>query len=170
MKNNPIAEMLNKQLNKELFSAYLYLGIANYFEEQNLDGFANWFEVQAKEELDHAMLFRRHLIDLGAAVCLEKIDSPEISYTEPGQGLKAALAHEEIITASIHSIYAEALAVKDYRTTQFLDWFVKEQSEEEKNTSNLCKKYQLFGGDAKGLYLMNTELLSRVYVPVSTVL
>lgn len=170
MKNASIGAMLNEQLGKELFSAYLYLAIANHYAEQNLDGFANWFEVQAKEELDHAQLFRRYLINDDIPVCLEKIDAPGIAYTGPEQGLKAALAHEEMITASIYNIYAEALACKDYQTTQFLDWFIKEQGEEEKNASDLCKKFELFGGDAKGLYLLNAELLTRVYAPPSLVL
>lgn len=170
MKNSVIASKLNDQLDKEIFSAYLYLAIANYYSTENLDGFSNYFEVQAREELDHALLFRQYLIQNDVHVSLGKIESPNIAYTECSQGLNAALVHEEMITASIHNIYGEALACKDFQTVQFLDWFVKEQGEEEKNASDLCKKYELFAGDAKGLYLLNAELLTRVYTPASLVL
>lgn len=170
MNHATIATLLGAQIGKELFSAYLYLAIANYYSEENLDGFANWFEVQAKEELDHALLFRRFLINSDSAVRLETIEAPSISYQGPLEPLKAALAHEKMITASINDIYAQALAVKDYQTTQFLDWFVKEQGEEEKNATDLCKKFERFGNDAKGLYLLNEELLTRVYAPPSLVL
>lgn len=170
MKNSSIVTMLNEQLSKEFFSSYLYLAIANYYAEQNLDGFANKFEIQAREELDHALLIRRYLINNDAPVCLHKIESPTVAYTALAMGLKAALAHEEIITASIYNIYAEAFACKNYQTTQFLDWFIKEQGEEEKSASDLCKKYELYGGDPKGLYQLNAELLAAVYVPASLVL
>lgn len=170
MTNNKIREMLNQQLTKEFYSAYLYLAIANYYTDQNLDGFANWFEVQAKEELDHALLFRKYLLDDGATITLEMIEAPNIQYTQLNDGLIDAYAHEQMITASINDIYFEALNLKDFKTTQFLDWFVKEQGEEEKNASDLCKKYDLFGSDAKALYMLNSELLARVYTAPSLVL
>lgn len=170
MSNNQVQEMLNKQVAKELYSAYLYLAIANYYTQQNLDGFANWFEVQAKEELDHGMLFRKYLLNDDYAVHLEQIDSPEKNYGGLGEPLAAALSHEQMITASITEIYSAALDCKDYKTKQMLDWFIKEQGEEEKNATDLCKKFELFGSDAKGLYLLNAELLARVYAPPSLVL
>lgn len=170
MTNEKIQAMLNEQVTKELFSSYLYLAIADDYEARNLDGFANWFEIQAKEELDHALLFRRYLLNDDAEVILGAIEAPRVSYTSPGEGLAAALAHERMITASIQDIYSAALECKDYKTVQFLDWFIKEQGEEEKNATDLCKKFELFGGDAKGLYLLNTEYLARVYSPPSLVL
>lgn len=165
-----IQEMLNNQIAREFYSAYLYLGIADYYVEQGLEGFANWFEVQAKEELDHAMLFRKYLQNDEALVNLGQIAAPRISYSHTGEGFTAALAHEKMITASIGAIYAEALDNKDYKTSQFLDWFIKEQGEEEKKAGDLCKKFQLFGSDAKGLYMLNAELLTRVYAPPSLML
>lgn len=170
MTHDKIKEALNNQVTKELFSSYLYLAIANYYLEQNLDGFANWFEVQAKEELDHALLMRRYLLNNGAAVRLEQIAAPHLTYTALGEGLSAALAHERMITASISAIYSEALDCKDYQTTQFLDWFIKEQGEEEKSAADLCKKFELFGNDPKGLYLLNVEMLARMYTPPSLIL
>lgn len=170
MTNNQIKGMLNQQITKEFYSSYLYLAIANYYSEQNLDGFANWYEIQAKEELDHALLFRKYLLDDGASITLEMLEAPNLHYTKLNEGLIDAYAHEQMITASINDIYFEALNAKDFKTTQFLDWFVKEQGEEEKNASDLIKKYDLFGNDAKGLYLLNAELMTRVYTAPSLVL
>lgn len=170
MTNHQIQAMLNSQLTKEIFSSYLYLAIANYYTEQNLDGFANWFEVQAREEWDHTMLFRRYLLNQEATVTLAEIAAPNVKCTRPDEALTAALAHERMITASISEIYSAALDCKDYSTTQFLDWFIKEQVEEEKNATDLCKKFELFGSDSKGLYLLNAELMARVYAPPSLVL
>lgn len=170
MTSDTVKLMLNRQIAKELYSAYLYLSIANYYAELNLDGFANWFEVQAKEELDHALLFRTYLLNDDALVHFEQIASPDSDYAQPGAPLAAAFAHEQMITSSITDIYSAALAERDYKTTQFLDWFIKEQGEEEKNANDLCKKFELFGGDSKGLYLLNAELLTRVYAAPSLVL
>lgn len=162
--------VLNQQIKKEFFSSYLYLAIADYYAEQGLNGFANWFEVQAREELDHAMLFRTYMQNAGAIVRLEAIAAPDVKYTKRGDALASALAHEEMITAAIGKIYDLGLECKDYKTVQFLDWFIKEQGEEEKNANDLCKKFELFGSDEKGLYLLNAEPLTRVYSSPSLVL
>lgn len=168
--NKKISEMLNEQINKELYSAYLYLDMANYYVEQNLEGFANWFQIQAKEELDHAMLFMTYLQNCDEAVSLGAIKAPDLTYVDYKAPLTAAFGHEQMVTQSIYNIYSEAFAAKDFNATQFLDWFVKEQGEEEKNAKDLCKKYDLFGSDAKSLYMMNTELQARIYNPPSLVL
>lgn len=170
MLNEQINKMLNKQITKEFYSAYLYLAIANYYAEQNLDGFANWFEIQAHEELDHAMLFRKYLLNDDYNVHFEQIDAPDKAYAKLEEPLAAALAHERMITSSITEIYSAALDCKDYKTTQMLDWFIKEQGEEEKNATDLCKKFELFGSDTKSLYLLNAELMTRIYAPPSLVL
>lgn len=170
MSNEQIYTMLNKQVTKEFFSAYLYLAISNYYAQQNLDGFAHWFEVQAQEELDHAMLFRQYMLQDGHIVHFEQIGAPDIAYAKLGDPLAAALAHEQMITASITDIYSAALECKDYKTTQMLDWFIKEQGEEERNATELCNKFELFGCDMKSLYLLNAELLTRAYAPPSLVL
>ena len=158
-----VSELLNDQINKELYSAYLYLDIANYYESKGLDGFANWYEIQAKEEQDHAMLFYHYLHNNGEPVTLKAIDKPDKTFTDLVEPLKAALAHEEYVTSLINTIYAAAQAVNDYRTTQFLDWFIKEQGEEEKNSNDQITKMELYGGDARGLYMLNAELLARTY-------
>lgn len=155
---------------KEFFSAYLYLDMAGYYNDVGLEGFENWFTVQAQEERDHAMLFRTYLFNNDAQVKLLPIPAPDKPYEHFGVPLDMALEHEHTVTASINRIYAEASADGDYRTLQFLDWFVMEQGEEEKNATDLIKKYQLFGGDAKGLYQLDQELGTRVYSPPTLVL
>lgn len=165
-----VIELLNNQVNKEFYSAYLYLDMANFYAAKGLDGFANWFEIQAKEEQDHAMLFYQYLHNNSQAVTLEAIEKPDKTFTELADPLKTALEHECYVTSLINTIYAAAQAANDFRTVQFLDWFVKEQGEEEKNTSDLITKMELFGTDAKGLYMLNSELAGRVYSAPSLVL
>ena len=138
--NANVSRLLNEQINKEFYSAYLYLDFANYYAAVGLDGFEHWYRVQAQEERDHM--------------------TP----------LKKALAHEKLVTASIDAIYAAAYEARDFRAMQMLDWFIKEQGEEEKNAADLITKMELFGGDSKGLYMLNSELKARVYTAPSLVL
>jgi len=165
-----VHELLNQQINKEFYSAYLYLDFSNYFEEQNLDGFANWYKVQAQEERDHAMLFYTYLQNESMTVTLEAIDKPDKALDSHMAVLEAGLEHEKYVTSLINDIYAAAYEVKDFRTMQFLDWFVKEQGEEETNANDLISKMELFGSDPKSLYMLNQELGTRVYTAPSLVL
>lgn len=167
---NKVIELLNNQVNKEFYSAYLYLDFANFYEDKSLSGFANWYRVQAQEERDHAMLFITYLQNNGIKVTLEAIDKPSANLTALMDPLKEGFTHEQYVTDLIHTIYDAAYSEKDFRTMQFLDWFVKEQGEEEKNADDLIKKMELFGDDAKGLYLLDAELAARVYAPPSLVL
>ena len=170
MMDPKVRELLNEQINKELYSAYLYLDFSNYFEDRGLDGFANWYYVQAQEERDHAMLFYRYLQNENEKVTLEAIDKPTVTINEDMDVLKAGLKHEKYVTSLINDLYAAAHEVKDFRAMQFLDWFVKEQGEEETNANDLITKMELFGSDARGLYLLNQELKARVYSAPSLVL
>lgn len=165
-----VAKLLNDQINKEFYSAYLYLDIANFYSGKGLDGFSNWYEIQAKEEQDHGMLFYQYLHNNSQPVTLEAIAKPDKVFHDLMDPLQAALEHEEYVTSLIHTLYAAAQVAGDFRTTQFLDWFVKEQGEEEKNASDLITKMELFGGDARGLYLLNSELAARLYAPPSLTL
>ena len=165
-----VAELLNEQINKELYSAYLYLDFANYYTEQGLDGFANWYTVQAQEERDHAMLFLKYLQNNGEKVTLEAVAKPDKTYASNMDPLKAGMEHEQYVTSLINNIYDHAYGVKDFRTMQVLDWFVKEQGEAETNADNLIKKMELFGSEAKGLYMLDSELGARVYTAPSLVL
>lgn len=165
-----VSELLNNQINKEFYSAYLYLDIANYFDAKGLDGFANWYEVQAKEEQDHAMLFYRYMQNNDEPVKLLAIDQPDTAFSNLLDPLKVSLEHEKYVTALINNIYAAAQKVNDFRTIQFLDWFIKEQGEEEKNASDQITKMELYGGEARSLYMLNSELLTRIYAAPSLVL
>ena len=170
MLNQKVHQLLNEQINKEFYSAYLYLEFSNYFKEKGLDGFANWYMIQASEERDHAMLFYQYLQNNNAEVTLLAIDNPTREFSSHMDVLRAGLAHEEYVTSLIHDIYAEAYAVKDFRTMQFLDWFVKEQGEEETNANDMITKMELFGSDPKSLYMLNQELAARVYSAPSLLL
>ena len=170
MLDKKVIELLNDQINKEFYSAYLYLDIANYYTELDLDGFANWYLIQAQEERDHAMLFLRYLQSNGIPVELKAIDKPGEVFDTPLAPLEAGAKHERYVSALIHAIYEAAYDVRDFRTMQFLDWFVKEQGEEETNANDMITKMELFGEDPKSLYMLNQELLARVYSAPSLVL
>ena len=165
-----VAYLLNDQINKEFYSAYLYLDMANFYTRKGLDGFANWYEIQAKEEQDHAMLMYQYLHNNDVEVTLEAIAKPDKAFSTLMDPLKAGLEHEKYVTSLINNIYSAAVAVNDFRTTQFLDWFIKEQGEEEKNSTDLITKMELFGDDARSLYMLNSELADRVYSAPSLVL
>ena len=170
MFSDKVKKLLNEQITKEFYSAYLYLDFVNYYEEQGLKGFANWFMVQAQEERDHALLFIKYMQNNEIKVTLEAIGKPDVVMKEHIDALCASLAHEQFVTASIHTIYEAAYEDKDFRTMQFLDWFVKEQAEEETNANDNIKKMELFGTDSKGLFMLDQEMGTRVYAPPSLVL
>ena len=170
MLNAKVHQLLNQQINKEFYSAYLYLDFSNYFEQRGLDGFANWYKIQAQEERDHAMLFYTYLQNENMPVTLDAIAKPDKVLDSDMAVLKAGLEHEEYVTSLINDIYAAAYEVKDFRTMQFLDWFVKEQGEEETNANDLISKMELFGSDARSLYMLNQELGARIYSAPSLVL
>jgi len=163
MLDKKVAGLLNDQINKEFYSAYLYLDFSIFYEDMGLDGFANWYMIQAQEERDHAMLMLQYLQNNGEKVALGAIAKPDKELTDKLQVLELGLEHERYVTSLIHTIYEAAYNAKDFRTMQFLDWFVKEQGEEEKTAEDMIKKMQLFGGDAKGLYDLNSEMAARVY-------
>ena len=170
MLNQNLVSLLNKQINMEWYSAYFYLDIYSYYMDRNLDGFGNWFYVQTQEERDHAMLFIKYLLNNSEKVVLQNVEAVDKQYEDFREPANAAFEHEKKVTASINNIYSVAYEQKDFRTMQFLDWFVKEQGEEEKNTEDIVKRYDLFGKDAKGLYLLDAELASRMYTPPTLVL
>ena len=168
--NNKIAELLNDQINKELYSAYLYLDMANYYDELDLDGYANYYMIQAQEERDHALLFMKYMQINGLKVTLKAIDKPDKVFNSILDPLEIAAEHERYVTALINNIYHEAQLDRDYRAMKFLDWFVDEQMEEEDNADKMISKYKLFGSDPKGLYLLDQEYAARVYTAPSLVL
>jgi len=168
--NDKIAALLNQQINKELYSAYLYLDMSNYYDSLDLDGYANYYMVQAQEERDHAMLFLKYMQINGLKVTFEAIDKPDKTFSCVLDPLEAAAEHERYVTALINNIYHECREAGDYRTMKFLDWFVDEQMEEEDNADSMINRYKLFGNDPRGLYLLDQEYAARVYAAPSLVL
>ena len=168
--NETVARLLNEQINKELYSAYLYLDMAIFYDAMDLDGYANYYTIQAQEERDHALLFMQYLQSNGQKVTLDAIGKPDKVYETVLDPLVAAAEHERYVSALINNIYHEAYQVRDYRTMKFLDWFVDEQGEEEDNADSMVNRYKLFGADPKGLYLLDQEYAGRVYTAPSLVL
>ena len=168
--NKAVAELINDQINKEFYSAYLYLEFANYYAAAGLDGYENWYRVQAQEERDHAILFYQYLQNNDEKVTFKAIEAPDCELADHMAPLKKGLEHEQYVTSLINNIYAAAYEDHDFRTMQLLDWFVKEQGEEEKTAADMITKMELFGGDAKGLYMLNSEMASRVYSAPSLVI
>ena len=167
--NQKIYDLINTQINKELYSAYLYMQIADFYADEGLDGYANYYMIQAAEERDHALIFRKYILENGQKPELLSIDQPDKSY-ESGDymtPLKDALAHEEYVTSLINAIYAAAEEENDYRAKQFLKWFIDEQMEEEDNANDMIAKMEVFGADKSGLFALNKEYATRVYTTPS---
>lgn len=168
--NETIVCLLNEQINKEFYSAYLYLDISNYFDKLNLDGYANYYMIQAQEERDHALLFLKYMQNNGLDIWFKPIEKPDQTFDSILKSLEVAAEHERYVTALIHAIYHECYENEDYRTMKFLDWFVNEQMEEEENADKMVSRYQLFGSDPKGLYSLDQEYAARVYTAPSLAL
>ncbi len=156
-----VAELLNAQVNKEFFSAYLYLGISKFFTQADLPGFASWYKAQAAEEQEHAMKIYDYLLDQEQDVALEQISPVKLELKKVLDAAKEADKHEHYITAEINKIMDAAVKAKDYRTQLFLNWFISEQEEEERNSKEMIAKIELLGGEKKNLYLLDKELAGR---------
>lgn len=163
MISEKMEKILNEQIQKEFYSAYLYLSMEAFLEEKNLKGFAHWFRVQAQEERDHAMMLFKYITYVQGTVKLLQIDQPEQIFQSPLDVFKAAYNHELFVTKSIYAINDLAIEEKDHKTTSFLQWFIDEQVEEESNMDENIKKLQLIGDDGRGILMMDAELLARVY-------
>jgi len=161
MISKKLEDALNEQLNRELYSAYLYLGIAAHFESEGLKGFAGWMRAQAGEEQVHAMKIYDYLFSVDGKPLLKAIKAVETHYAKPPvEVIQEVLKHEQFITASINSLYELALAEKDYKTQHFLQWFIAEQVEEEENDRDILDKFKYIDGQA-GLLFLDKELGKR---------
>lgn len=167
MLNQRIQDAINEQINAELYSAYLYLSMAQHFEAEGLSGFANWFKVQFQEEQDHATIFMNYVNQRGGRVLLKAIDAVPTTWASPTEAFNATLEHEQKVTALINAIYTIAMEEQDYATRDRLNWFVTEQVEEENNCRELIDKLRLIGDNGMGLYMLNTELAARTYTTPS---
>nr|WP_321498908.1 ferritin [uncultured Methanolobus sp.] len=168
MLSEKMVAALNGQINKEMYSAYLYMDMSAHCTHEGLDGFANWFMVQYQEEMTHAMKIYDYVNDQGGKVVLEAIEKPPESFGTPLEMFYATLEHEQFITRSIYDLVTLANEEKDYATQIFLQWFVTEQIEEEANDNELIAKLKLIGSDGNGLYMLDKELLTRVFTPPAT--
>ena len=163
MMKEKMNDALNKQINEEAFSSYLYLSMSAWFERQNLKGFANWMKVQAQEEAVHAKIFYNHIVERGGEVKLLAIAAPKTEWANPLEAFKDTLAHEKHITSCIHSLMDLALKEKDHAAAIKLQWFVTEQVEEEANAEELLGKLEMVGESKNGLFMMDKELAARVF-------
>ncbi len=152
---------LNEQINKEIFSAYLYYSMAAYFDSLNLEGFANWMKVQAKEELAHAQKMYDYIYDKDGVVELGSIDKPKKEWESPLEAFKDAYDHELSVTQSIDKLVDLAKELNDHATQNFLQWFVNEQVEEEANTKKIVDTLQMMGESKTALFMYNGQLGSR---------
>ncbi|MBI2547891.1 ferritin [Candidatus Woesearchaeota archaeon] len=156
-----VHEALNKQINKEFQSAYIYLAMAAYFDSIYLRGFRHWMEAQAKEEVHHGMKIYEHILERDSTVVLQPIQAPALAWKSPLDAVTAAYKHEQEVTKSIHQIVDVAQAEHDHTTEVFLQWFVNEQVEEEDATLELLKRVTLAGNEGAGLLLLDAELAKR---------
>lgn len=164
MINNKIQDALNKQINAELYSSYLYLSMSAYFQSINLNGFANWMRCQAQEELVHAMKFYNFINDRGGTVQLVSIEGPPIKWDSPLHAFQDAYAHEGKVTSLINGLVDMAAKQKDHASVTFLQWFVNEQVEEEASADGVVQQLKLAGDAGSGLFMIDRELASRVFV------
>lgn len=158
-----VYELINDQINKEFYSAYLYLTIADYYADAGLDGYANFYMIQAQEERDHALIFRKYLLENDCMPQMKAIAQPDKTFDNYMEPLKAAYEHEQYVTSLINDIYAAADEAHDYRAMQFLQWFVDEQMEEEDTARDMITKMELFGEDRHSLFELNKEYAARSY-------
>ena len=156
-----LEEAINKQINEELYSAYLYLSMATHFDDVNLPGIAGWMKAQAQEEVEHAMRFYHYLTERGGRAVLQAIKAPQSEWASPLAAFQDALKHEEYITSCIHKLVDLAASEKDHATVNMLQWFVAEQVEEEATATEIVEKLKMIGDQGHALYMIDKELGAR---------
>ena len=156
-----IEDTMNEQIKNELFSAYQYLSMAAYCESENLPGFAQWMRAQSREETEHAMKFYDFILERNGRVVLHGIDGPVVEFGSPLEVFERALEHERRVTAMINDLYGLAVRENDYASQTFLQWFVTEQVEEEKNAGDVVETLKMIGEGSEALFLLDRELGQR---------
>lgn len=165
MISKKMQDAFNKQINEELFSAYLYQSMSAHFDGLSLKGISNWFAVQAQEEMTHAMKFYKHILDRGGRVVFDAVAKPKNKWTSPLAAFEEALKHEQHISACISKLVKLAQKEGDSASHTLLHWFVDEQVEEEASVGEIVDNLKLAGNNAQGLLMMNSELGNRVFTP-----
>jgi ferritin len=168
MISKKMQDAINDQINAELYSGYLYLAMAAYFEEQNLMGMANWMHVQAFEEQTHAMKFYHYVVERGGRVKLQAIAEPPFEWKSPMDVFKGALDHERYVTRRINDLVDLAIEERDHASQIFLQWYVTEQVEEEAHAEEIIHKLEFVSDSKHGLYMLDKELGARGQTPLST--
>ncbi|MBM4404515.1 MAG: ferritin [Candidatus Cloacimonetes bacterium] len=168
MINKQLQDAINAQINRELYSEYLYLAMSAWFAGQNLDGFANWMSVQSQEERFHAMKFYHYVIERGGAVILEQIDKPPGYFKNPLHAFEMTLEHEQFITDNINKLMDLAIKKNDHAAKSFLQWYVDEQVEEEANADKILKQLAMVKDNPHGVLMLDRELATRVFTPPVT--
>ena len=168
MLSEKLEKSLNDQITFEFYSSYTYLAMAAFCESSDLSGFANFFRVQAKEELDHAMKFYDYVFQKGGKVILGEIEEPKKDYDSMVDVFETGLEHERLVTSRIYDITDIATEEREHATISFLKWFIDEQVEEEDNFSSLLKKVKRCEGNSAALYMLDDELATRTYVAPTT--
>lgn len=156
-----ILKFLNKQINEEFYSSYLYLSMSNYFSLVNLDGFAKWMRVQSQEEYAHGMKIYDYILQRDGKVKLSNIKTPKAVWKSPLEIFQETLKHEQHISECVNNIVNLAIQEKDHATTQFFQWFVGEQVEEEANATNIVQKMKMVGDNKNGIFMLDRELGQR---------
>ena len=164
MISHKMQQALNEQINKELYSAYLYKAMSAVCSQENLDGFANWFNIQAQEEYAHAMGFYNHIIDRGGVVNLLAIDAPFLKERKPLDLFKRALEHEQYVTACIYELSDLARSENDKPVKLLLDWYIREQLEEESTAEKIIDTLSRFGNNENALFFIDKDFSTRTFV------
>lgn len=163
--NQKLEKAINAQINAELYSAYLYLSMGAYFEEQGLSGFANWMRVQFEEEQFHGLKFFDYVAERGGRVILESIEKPKTKWESPLAVFEEVLEHERHVTSLINNLIDIAIEERDHATKSFLNWYIDEQVEEEASAEDILNQLKLVDGDGRGLLMLDREMASRSFTP-----
>ncbi len=158
MVSQKIVDALNLQVNKELFSSYLYLSMSSYFDGKNLSGMTQWMKLQSQEEYEHAMKFYDFILRLGGKVKLSAIEEPQTDWDSPLKVFEDSLHHEQYISKSIHQLMDLAIEESHHPTKSFLQWFVDEQVEEEDSVQQVVENFKMIGEDKGALFMLDREL------------
>ena len=156
-----LVKAFNDQIKNELYSSYLYLSMAAYFESKNFPGFAHWMRVQAKEETGHGMKMFGFLVDRGERVVLQAIPQPKAGFDSSLDAFEETLKHEKVVTALIDGLYKLAVEAKDNASAVFLQWFITEQVEEEKNANYIIDTLKMLKPDSAAMIMLDRELAKR---------
>ena len=169
MMNTRVEEAMNKQINAELYSAYLYASMAAYFQSQGLPGFANWMRVQFQEEQFHGFKMFDWVCERNGRVLLTAIEGPQTEWKDAVDIFETTLKHEQLVTSLINNLMSIAIEEKDYATVNLLQWFVNEQVEEEANATKILDELRMVYGNGQGMLMLDRELAARVYTPPAVV-